>query len=151
MYIMINGIGAHIKVKNFKDSVAFYGALGFQKVFEYGPGTAIDEDYNGMVFEHNGCKLEIANGHRAVKSAVFQEDIQSSKISLMINVDSIDDIMAKCKIANIPLAVGPRHYYWGSIEMVLKDPDGTVLVFICPYSEEEAKKVAADEAFAVKK
>lgn len=103
-----------------------------------------------MVFEHNGCKLEIANGHRAVKSAVFQEDVLSSKISLMVNVDSIDDIIKKCEVAGITPAVGPRHYYWGSIEMVLKDPDGTVLVFICPYSEEEAKKVEADKAFAVK-
>ncbi len=147
---MINGIGTHIKVKNFKESVAFYEALGFQKVFEYGPGTAIDEDYNGMVFEHNGCKLEIASGHRAVKPEVFQEDVQSSKISLMVNVDSIDDIIKRCEAAGISPSVGPRHYYWGTIEIVLKDPDGTVLVFICPYSEEEAKKVEADTTFAVK-
>jgi len=30
-----------------------------------------------------------------------------------------------------------RHYYWGTIEAAFRDPDGFVLVFIAPYSEEE--------------
>lgn len=156
---MIAGIGVHIKVANFTKSKAFYEALGFRKAFEYGPDKAFQkntqgglveapEKYRGMVFIHGGGKLEIADGHRAVKPAVFKERVSTSKLSLMINVERISDLIARCKKATIPLAVGPRHYYWGTLEVVVKDPDGVVLVFIAPYSREEAKKVHADETWA---
>ncbi len=144
---MIKGIGTHIKVADFEASRKFYEALGFKKIFEYGPGTTVPEAYHGMTFEHGGCKLEIANGHQAVKPGVFKERVASSKISLMVYVDSVEDIIYRCKENNIELAVGPRHYYWGTIEVVVKDPDGVVLVFIQPYDEETAKKLQADETF----
>lgn len=147
---MISNIGVHLKVKDFNKSLAFYSALGFKKVFEYGPNKKIKEDYNGAVFEHGGGKLEIADGHRAVKRLVFKQKVSSSKISLMINVDSIEDIILKAKKAKIKIAVGPRHYYWGTLEIVIKDPDGIVLVFISPYSKELAKKLKTDESFAQK-
>lgn len=142
---MIKTIGIHIKVANFSKSVTFYKALGFKKVFEYGPSKKAKEDYNGVVFEHNGCKLEIADGHRAVKPDVFKKRITSSKISLMILVNNLRDIIKTCDKANIPIAVRPRHYYWGTLELVVKDPDGTVLVFITPYSKKEALEIKADE------
>lgn len=146
----INNIGIHIKVKNFNKSLTFYKALGFKKVFEYGPDKKIKEDYSGAVFEHNGNKLEIADGHRAVKNFVFEEKVLSSKISLMINVNSLDEVIARADKAGIPIAVSPRHYYWGTLEIVIKDPDGVILVFISPYSKEVAKKIKADESFARK-
>ncbi|MGH7203891.1 MAG: VOC family protein [Candidatus Levyibacteriota bacterium] len=142
---MIQSIGVHIKVKDFQKSVKFYEALGFKKVFEYGPDKTIKEKYNGVTYEHNNCKLELADGHIAVKERTFQETIESSKISLMINVDSIKKIIDNCQKANIPLAVYPRHYYWGTLEVVIKNPDGVVLVFICPYSKAEEKRVHANE------
>lgn len=156
---MIAGIGVHIKVANFAKSKAFYEALGFGKAFEYGPDKTFEKDpqgnllsapevYRGMVFQHGGGKLEIAGGHRAVKPAVFKERVSTSKLSLMINAERIGDLIARCKKASIPLAVGPRHYYWGTLEVVVKDPDGVVLVFIAPYSEKEANKVHADETWA---
>lgn len=145
---MIKGIGIHINAKDFQKSSEFYKNLGFKKVFEYGPGKKAKEDYNGMIFEHAGGKLEIADGHRAVKSDVFQESIKSSKMSLMISVDSIVEIIHRCKIHDIPLAVGPRHYYWGTLEVVVKDPDGVVVVFVAPYSKKEAKEVKADESMS---
>lgn len=43
--------------------------------------------------------------------------------------------------------MGPRHYYWGKLEVVIKDPDGTVLVFTQPYSEEAARVLKADETW----
>lgn len=147
---MINNIGIHIKVKDFKRSTTFYYALGFEKIFEYGPNKKVEEDYNGAVFDSGSGKIEIAEGHRAVKYSVFKESVKSSKMSLMISVSDISDIIFKAKKAKIRLAVGPRHYYWGTLEVVLKDPDGAVLVFISPYSEKLAKKIGADETFAVK-
>lgn len=129
---MINNIGIHIKVKNFNKSKEFYKNLGFKKVFEYGPKCKVKENYNGIVFEHGTAKLEIANGHVAVKSEVFNETITSSKISLMIYVDNLDDILNKCRKHNIKIAVKPKYFHWGTHEVVIKDPDGTVLVFIAP-------------------
>jgi len=144
----ITGIGTHIKVKNFSKSFAFYKALGFRQVFAYGPRQKMKEDYNGVVFEHNGCKLEIAEGHRAVKPDVFQEKVHSSKISLMISVENLADILERCKKSQFPIAVRPRHYYWGTLELVVKDPDGVVLVFVSPYSKRVAKRMNADETWA---
>lgn len=146
----INNIGVHIKVKNFNKSRRFYEKLGFKKIFEYGSDKKVKEDYNGIVYQHGGTKLEIADGHRAVKPHVFKKELRSSKISLMINVDDIASVINRCKKYKIPLAVGPRHYYWGTLEVVVKDPDGVVLVFICPYSKKEAEKLNADKKFAIK-
>lgn len=157
--ITIQSIGTHIKIADFAKSVCFYQALGFTKVFEYGPDKtfqkdakgnliSVPESYHGMTFSHGGCKLEIADGHRAVKPAVFKDKMKSSKISLMINVDSIAKVIESCKKVHIPLAVVPRHYYWGTLEVVIKDPDGVVLVFIAPYTKSEAENVHADEKWS---
>jgi predicted lactoylglutathione lyase len=147
---MIKSLGTHIKVKDLEKSKNFYNALGFKKVFEYGPGTDVEEDYNGIVFEHANCKLEIADGHRAVKPEIFRQKVSSSKISLMIYINSLSDIINRCKKSKIKILVKPRHYYWGTLELVVKDPDGVVLVFIAPYSKKEAKLIKADESFALK-
>lgn len=144
---MINYIGIHVKVANFQQSINFYLSLGFKKVFEYGPKKKIKEAYNGAVFEQGGCKLEIADGHRAVKAEVFQQPITSSKISLMIGVNNLKSIIDLAKKAHIPIKVSPRHYYWGTLELVIKDPDGLVLVFVAPYSKSAASKLNADETF----
>ena len=148
---MIKGIGTHIKVSNFQKSKKFYEALGFKKVFEYDPDKDIKEGYNGVVFEHGDCKLEIADGHRAVKEEVFKRSMEDSKISLMVQVEDLGEITSRCKKHGIDIAVGIRHYYWGTLEVVVKDPDGVVLVFIAPYSSEKAKELNADETWGTPK
>ncbi|MFH1533613.1 MAG: VOC family protein [Nitrospirota bacterium] len=156
--MLIQSIGVHIKVSDFAKSKVFYETLGFTKVFEYGPDKTFQKDekgnlisateaYHGITFSCGGARLEIADGHRAVKPEVFRESICSSKVSLMVNIEKISDLLKVCKEANIPPVVGPRHYYWGTLEVVIKDPDGFVLVFIAPYSEEEAIAISADETF----
>ena len=147
---MIKAIGTHIKVSNFKKSLKFYQALGFKKVFEYGPNKKAKEKYNGVVFEHANCKLEIGEGHPAVKPEIFKQPITNSKVSLMVNVDKLAPIINHAKKANIPLAVKPRHYYWGTLELVIKDPDGLILVFIAPYSKAETQAIKADESWTKK-
>lgn len=145
----INTIGVHIKASNFARSERFYKNLGFKKVFEYGPDKKVKEDYSGAVFEHGNCKLEIASGHRAVRPGIFKERVISSKISLMINVGRLSTIVKLCKKHRIKISVKPRHYYWGTLEMVVKDPDGVVLVFIAKYDKNEAKLIDADESWAL--
>lgn len=146
---MIATIGTHIKVKDFDKSLRFYETLGFQKVFEYGPDKNVKEAYNGTVFAAGGCKLEIADGHRAVKKGVFGGTVIDSKISLMINVDSIKEIIDRAALIGVLPAVGVRHYYWNTLEVVFRDPDGVVLVFIEPYTKESAESLNADETFGI--
>jgi catechol 2,3-dioxygenase-like lactoylglutathione lyase family enzyme len=144
-----NAIGVHIKTKDFDASKRFYEALGFEQVFAYGPDQEVKEDYQGMVFQVGQTKLEIADGHRAVKPEVFKRPMPDSKVSLMINVSSLVPVIEICQEKGVPIAVGPRHYYWGTLELVIKDPDGVVLVFIAPYSKREALKIGADEKWGI--
>lgn len=144
---MIHTFGVHIKTADFEKSKKFYLALGFNRIFEYGPDKKVKESYNGLVFEQGTAKLEIAEGHRAVKPGVFKEKVTSSKISLMVPVDSVEKILRICQKNKFPIAVGVRHYYWNTLELVVKDPDGVVLVFIQPYNAKVAKKLNADETF----
>lgn len=144
---MIKTIGTHIKVKDFAKSLAFYEGFGFEKIFEYGPDKEVKEDYSGATFALGPAKLEIADGHRAVKPEVFLEKVESSKISLMIEVESLSDIIARARTMGLEPAVGVRHYYWGKLEVVYRDPDGVILVFTEPYTEESAKKFGASEEF----
>lgn len=132
----------HIKVKDFERSYNFYKSFGLKAVFTYGrpewlekvskdfPELAnADEKYEGITFELGNSLLEIANGHIAVKPEVFKEDISSPKVSAMIDVDSVQEIVDICKRNNYKISVEPKEYYWGTREVVVKDPDGFVLVF----------------------
>ena len=144
---MIKTIGTHIKTKDFNKSLKFYEGLGFEKVFEYGPDKEVKEDYSGATFSCGTAKLEIADGHRAVKPEVFQEIIKSSKISLMVEVDSIGEIIDRARKMGIEVTTPVRHYYWGKLEVVFRDPDGVILVFTEAYTPEMATKLRASEEF----
>jgi len=143
----IQSIGVHIKAKDMTASKVFYEQLGFKQVFAYGPDHEVKEDYTGLVYQVGDTKLEIADGHRAVKPEVFERPMTDSKVSLMINVESLVPVIKLCQQNGIALSVGPRHYYWGTLELVIKDPDGVVLVFIAPYSRQEAEEIEADETW----
>ena len=137
---MIHQFGIHLKVRDINRSFVFYKLFGFRETFGLGDKTFLDrldrtipkvkESYNGVVFQIGDALLEIADGHIAVKPEVFREPIPSSKISAMIYVDSISKIVSMCKKNSIRLAVKPKTFYWGTREVVVKDPDGFILVFI---------------------
>ncbi len=146
---MFKSIGTHIKVKDFAKSKTFYLGLGFTPIFEYGPDQKVKEDYNGITFALGAGKLEIADGHRAVKPEVFKELIKSSKMSLMIEVDSIGEIVARAHKMGIDPTTPIRHYYWGKLEVVFRDPDGVILVFAEPYTKEAAEKYGANETYGL--
>ncbi|QQG39442.1 MAG: VOC family protein [Candidatus Aenigmatarchaeota archaeon] len=146
----ITGLGIHLKVGDFDRSRKFYESLGFRPIFAYGDEkfrstlpkglASAPERYRGMTFEvPGGAKLEIAEGHIAItNSSVFKEQVKTPKISAMISVESLVPLL---KNANVNIKVPIRHYYWGTIEAAFRDPDGFVLVFIAPFSEEELKRV----------
>lgn len=136
---MYSKLGIHIKVKSFSDSYAFYKKLGFTPIFAYGTGdflamlpeglpTAL-EKYRGVTFELGGALFEIGEAHPAVKPEVFSTEITTSKVSAMIDVDSLDDLLRTCKNEGIPVIKGPTEYPWGTTEVVVRDPDGFILVF----------------------
>ena len=148
----ISGFGTHLKVLDIKKSREFYESLGFKPVFAYGDEEwrtslpqglpSVPEKYRGIVFalgETGIAKLEIAEGHIGVKNKeVFKKQVENEKISAMVNVKSLIPLFTN-PLVNIAFPV--RHYYWGTIESAFRDPDGYVLVFIAPYSEEELAAV----------
>lgn len=146
--IMIKSIGTHIKAKDYKASRAFYEGFGFPVIFEYGPDKEVKEEYSGVTFAVGAAKLEIADGHRAVKPETFEESVTSSKISLMIEVESLAEIIERAEKMGLSPTTPVRHYYWGKLEVVYRDPDGVIVVFTQPYNPEDSKKLGADEKFA---
>ena len=147
----ITGFGTHIKVSDIKKSREFYESLGFKAVFGYGNEewraslpkdiTSAPEKYRGIVFAiGDNAKLEIADGHVGVKHQdVFKKTIENEKISAMVNVKSLLPLFSNKQI-NLSFPI--RHYYWVTLEAAFKDPDGFVLVFIAPYSEEEFSQIS---------
>jgi|SRR3989344_7021039 len=137
---MITQFGIHLKVKNINKSLVFYKAFGLEPVFAYGDKKFLKlfqkniqtapEKYRGVVFKIGETLFEIADGHMAVKNEVFQEKIISSKISAMLNVKSVQKIIEICKQHSFSIAAPPRIFPWGTKEVVVKDLDGFILVFI---------------------
>lgn len=147
--LAFTGIGIHLKVKNIKASREFYEKLGFTPVFGYGDEDfrktlpegcqSAPEKYRGVSYKlHDGAELEIADGHIAAKPEVFDEEIKSAKVTAMIRVESVVPVIEAYK-DRIKFPV--RKYYWNSIEVALRDPDGFVLVFIGPATTVEFERV----------
>ena len=146
----IMGFGTHIKVSDIARSRAFYESLGLKPAFAMGTEEyrstlpeeveSVPERYNGIVYQiSDTATLEIADGHCGVKNqGVFDENIHSEKVSAMIKVDSLVDLFQN---EQLTISFPVRQYYWGTIEVALRDPDGYVLVFIAQYSEQELAAV----------
>ena len=149
------GLGIHIKVAHIEKSRDFYeNLLGLVPVFGYGDETfrrtlpnhiasvsgdglpGAPESYRGVTYELSPqSPLEIADGHIAVTdAAVFSNAVDGPKVSAMVRVESLIPLVRdKALRPSFPV----RQYYWGTIEIAIKDPDGFVLVLIAPYSDAE--------------
>jgi len=156
----ITGLGINIKVKDIQKSRKFYESLGFIPIFAYGPKQFLDtlsantphaESSDATIGVHYAlygdkekkfviAELELVAKHIVLKHAeVVKEEIFSPKISAMVHVRSVVPLFSNPQVKiNFPV----RHYYWGSIEVALRDPDGFVVVFITPYSQEEFDTVS---------
>ena len=142
-------IGIHIKVKDIQASKRFYDSLGLKAVFAMGTEEyrttleegidSVPENYNGLVYDVNGAKLEIADGHIGIKNQdVFGVTVHTEKISAMLNFESLVPLFSNEEV-NITFPV--RTYYWGTIEAAFRDPDGFVVVAIAQATEEEVAAV----------
>lgn len=135
--LKLSRLGIHIKVKDFEKSYKFYKAFGFEEEFAYGPEDFIKdfdfpkapENYRGVTFNLGNAMLEIGEDHVAIKPEVFKESIKSSKVSAMVDVNSVDEVVKICNQNNFDIAKEPRTFPWGTREVVVRDPDGFILVF----------------------
>ncbi len=142
----IKKIGTHIKVSNFTESRAFYLALGFQPIWESAPdleqtSTSGPEEGSLVIFatEDGTALLEIGDSHPAINPEVFKERVPSSKVSLMVHVSSLEEIIDRAERAKIAITRQPVNFEWGTTELVMRDPDGFVVVFIAQTTEEHKK------------
>jgi len=154
-------MGVHLKVKSITESRKFYedfleltpvfayGSDEFLKTIPSGVATA-PERYSGIIYEiSGGSKIEIADGHIAVKDQIiFIEPIESPKISAMLNVQSLVPLLKKGILGNKPKVT---HYYWGTLETVVRDPDGWVIVLIVPFEDIEFAEVSKLASISVVK
>lgn len=151
------GIGIHIMVKDICASREFYESLGFAPVYGFGDEEfratlprgigSSEERYRGVIYRlADNAELEIMDGHLAVAQDVFPVPIATPKVSGMIRVKSIVPILA---VALTAVRYPVRKYYWGSIEVVLRDPDGFVLIFSAPATDEEFAAVSELTAIEV--
>jgi catechol 2,3-dioxygenase-like lactoylglutathione lyase family enzyme len=136
-------VGINLKVKDFKKSQAFYDAFGFKKLFEFGPDLEERSKFRGMFYEVGNTLFEISEGHMAVKPEVFAAQIQNSKVSLMVYVESLIPILDICEARGVDIYVKPRQFPWGQIGVIVKDPDGFIVAFLADVSDEEQEKVQA--------
>lgn len=129
--------GIHIKVKDFDRSCEFYTEFGFKPGFAYGPKEFTKqfscpvalEKYRGVSFGIGDAIFELGEDHIAVKREVFNQEITSSKVSAMVDVDSVAKIREICEKNDFEIAKAEVDYPWGTRELVVRDPDGFILVF----------------------
>ena len=141
--VAFNQVGINLKVRDFGRSKDFYDAFGFKKILEFGPDLEEHSKFRGLFYEIGNTLLEVSEGHMAVKPEVFAAPIRDSKISLMIYVDSLIQILDICDAHQIEIHVPPREFPWGQIGLIVKDPDGFVIAFLSQASEEERRQVQA--------
>ncbi|MGI8913962.1 MAG: VOC family protein [Chloroflexota bacterium] len=131
--IAITALGVNIKVADLVRSQAFYEAVGFQLIATF---------TGGVIYGVGGVALLELNAHHpTVAAEVFQTRITTAKTSLMVHVPSLLPVLTAAEQAGIPLAVPPRRFPWKTIEVVVRDPDGFVVVFIAPDTPEESQAV----------
>lgn len=137
----ISKLGINLKVKDFEKSKAFYDTFGFKKLFEFGPNVEEKSKFRGLFYDVGSTLFEISEGHLAVKPEVFEVPVQNSKVSLMVYVDSLVQILNICEEHDIEISVKPREFPWGQIGVVIKDPDDFVVVFLSEASLTEKQQI----------
>ena len=139
----ISHLGVNLKVRDYEKSRAFYDALGFRKLFEFGPEAKEHSKFRGTFYQVGNALLEVSEGHMAVRPEVFAAPVESSKVSLMVYVESLVPILDILEAQRVAISVRPRQFPWGQIGVAVKDPDGFVIVFLSEASASEKQQVQA--------
>jgi catechol 2,3-dioxygenase-like lactoylglutathione lyase family enzyme len=158
--VRYTGLGIHLKVSDITASRLFYEeTLGL--IPARGAGTAefrrslpdfltskhedglpgSPDAWNSVTYRPSAhAELEIGDGHPAVASDVFKQILDGPKVSAMLHVESLLPLV---RDSGVQPTYPVRIYPWGSVEVVLRDPDGFVVVLIAPASDEEIAMLQA--------
>lgn len=148
------GVGVHLKVQDIAASRRFYeqvigmvparasGSPEFRSTLPAGfaphddglPGSP--DRWNSISYKPcPNTEIELSDSHPAVPDrSVFESEIETPKISAMLHVESLLPLI-RDRGARPSYPV--RTYPWGSVEAVLKDPDGFVVVVIARSTDTE--------------
>ena len=132
-------LGVHIKCADIDKSLEFYLNYDLKPIFAYGSKEwqqkfqnidTVDEKYNGVSLGiGDSNEAIIADGHIAVKPEVFMKRVKSSKISLFLDVESVMEVEEIARRNSYKIIEEITSYPWGMDEIVVRDPDGVVVVF----------------------
>lgn len=149
------GLGIHLKVDDIAASRAFYeDVLGLAPTRAAGsdvfrkslppslPSGADDglpgspDSWNSVTYEPSpSAPLEIGDGHPAVERPdVYREPVRGPKVSAMLHAESLLPLV---RDRDVRPSYPVRVYPWGTVELVLKDPDDFVIVVIARATEPE--------------
>lgn len=149
------GLGIHLKVRDIAVSREFYeGLLGLTPTRAAGteafrrtlPATlpprsddglpGASDRWNCVTYEPSPtAPLEICDGHPAVlRPEVFLQPVVGPKVSAMLHAESLVPLV---RDRGARPTFPTRVYPWGTVELVLEDPDGFVIVVIAPAADSE--------------
>jgi catechol 2,3-dioxygenase-like lactoylglutathione lyase family enzyme len=145
------GTGVHIKVADIWATRHFYeNVLGLRPVYAYGDeefGRTMPEytsfaaeAYRGVTYKPtDNSFIQLTDGYVIdCGTDPFRARIASPKISFMLKVRSLIPFLCKAGLSpQLPL----RHFYWGTIQMTVEDPDGLTISLVAPYSDVEAAAI----------
>jgi predicted ATPase/DNA-binding XRE family transcriptional regulator len=174
----VSPLGIMIKVKDALASHRFYTAFGsafklvpvraygdaeFAKKFaEICPGVDCRPRKDaGIIYNISSrggprARLEVSEGHPDVPPGVHEKDMETAKVSIRLEVDSLAEIIRTpayqeaARRATSDRGGFVKSYNWGTIEAPIRDPDGVVVVFVVhwdprdPWKEEEIKQAVKE-------
>mmetsp|Transcript_114196 Transcript_114196/g.160207 ORF Transcript_114196/g.160207 Transcript_114196/m.160207 type:complete len:143 (+) Transcript_114196:132-560(+) len=119
-----------IRVHSLERSRAFYELFGFK--FIMGP---VGPEPVAMMKHPNGIEINLVLNAKDPNATNILMDVPEKHpgyTHAALEVDSLDDIMAVIKDADIPLSGGPVDYPFGARGCFIRDPDRNTLEFFQP-------------------
>jgi catechol 2,3-dioxygenase-like lactoylglutathione lyase family enzyme len=117
---IINTVEPQLCVRDITASLEFYSAmLGFSVAFVHG-----DPPFYAQV-ARGGARLNLRHVDRPIVSAGDAEQLLAATITL----DDADALFAEYQRAGVTFAQPPRNESWGARTFIVRDPDGSLLLF----------------------
>lgn len=118
---LVHGARAQVFVTDLARSLAFYrDRLGFEVAFTHGEPPFYGEVRRG------GARLNL----RRVDESPFREGVQESEelLSAYIEVSDPEALCTEVTAAGADVRSGLRRTPWGTLEVIVHDPDGNLLL-----------------------
>jgi catechol 2,3-dioxygenase-like lactoylglutathione lyase family enzyme len=125
---ILTSVAAHLYVRDLETSIKFFIAkLGFTLDFAYG-----DPPFYAQVSRDN-ARLAL----RYMDEPFFAEDIREREGLLSASItlataDEIAQLFLAFQAAHVPIEQPLRNEPWGAKTLIVKDPDGNLILFAGP-------------------